>query len=108
MDGQNIRRRETNGLTLLFYSHEELILKSPSGTYIFHAWFCETAAQRRAAFRPFRKALMHRRLITTSYVFRLASEHDVYYVHDKYDKAARLLANVSKELPENGERKHKR
>lgn len=101
---QLVRRRETNGITILFYSHDELIVQTNGMSIIFHCWF---TTSRKQTFRPFTKALMYRKNITLGYIYEQAREFGVYNITDNYGKGKRLLERIDKELPSKGEARNR-
>lgn len=90
MNQRTIRLREHKGLTVITYSHDELIVRTPSHSVIFHAWFAPRVT-RAATFRNFQKDLLRRKVLALDDIYRLAQHHDVQCIVDKYGKAQRII-----------------
>lgn len=69
--------RHTNGLTILFYKKDEILVKGPSGTILFHRWFSNVRGFYKNNWEPFQKALKNRDGLTMIQIMVLARKLEI-------------------------------
>lgn len=89
---QTVRRRVVGDLEIIFYAHDELIVRYRNTSLLFHCWF---VSRRRETFRPFRKALMYQKDLKIGQIYEIAERNNVQnqhamYTHSRIKEAERL------------------